>query len=126
VKKEEVGEDKATTKVERKKTCVLAGESIYSRSVALATQTAPVDNHYISENLFQFFSVMTTRTDQLLMALHVILRALLIHARRPWLTHSDPDFDNIKVLSLMAPFLFIHSSWQELHLVSLSHCVVLL
>ena len=46
---------------------------------------------------------MTTRTDQLLMALHVILRALLIHTRRPWLTHSDPDFDNIKVLYPLWP-----------------------
>jgi hypothetical protein len=49
VKKEEVGEDKATTKVERKKTCVLAGESIYSRS---GHPNRTVDNHYIIENLF--------------------------------------------------------------------------
>src|SRR6266852_7806728 len=37
-------------------------------------------------------------------------------------THSDPDFDNIKASPwAMAPFLFKHSSWQELQLVSLSH-----
>jgi hypothetical protein len=49
-----------------------------------------MDMHYIIDNLFLLFSVMATRTDQLSMALHVILRDLLIHTR-PWPTHSDPE-----------------------------------
>lgn len=75
VKKLEVGEDKATTKVERRKKCVLAGESIYSR---LGRLGGPRGKPYISENLFLIFSAITTRTDQLSTDLHVILRALLV------------------------------------------------
>jgi len=39
-----------------------------------------MDMHYIIDSLF-LFSVMTTRTDQLVIVLHVILRALLILGR---------------------------------------------
>jgi hypothetical protein len=48
-----------------------------------------MDMHYIIDNLFLLFPVLTTRTDQLSMALHVILRALLIR-------RVLGRFDNIK------------------------------
>ena len=57
-------------------------DGIYIHSAFCGPPNQPrkaADKYYIIDNLF--FSVMTTRTDQLSIALHVVLHALLIHTR---------------------------------------------